>query len=158
VASSRNIPSLDGMRAFSVLLVLVGHETSSVLGRLPIGLFRNGALGVNVFFVISGFLITHLMLGELDATGWLSLKNFYIRRAFRIFPAYYAYLAVVGVLSLAHFYPVDWKSLLGAATYTLDYFPMPLPWILAHSWSLCAEEHFYLLWPACIALVPRRWQ
>nr|MDP9148263.1 acyltransferase [Acidobacteriota bacterium] len=125
------------------------------LERLPIG-FRNGALGVNIFFVISGFLITHLMLCELEKTGRLSLKDFYIRRAFRIFPPYYAYLAVVAVTSAIHLYPVDWRTFLGAATYTVNYFPQPVVWVVAHSWSLCAEEHFYILWPTCIAFLPRQ--
>jgi peptidoglycan/LPS O-acetylase OafA/YrhL len=156
MASSRTIPSLDGLRALSVFLVVIGHESYAPLNRLPSGIFGNGALGVNIFFVISGFLITHLMLSEQDKTGKLDVQKFYVRRAFRIFPAYYAYLAVVAIASVIHLYPVDWKTFLGAATYTLNYFSQPRAWVVAHSWSLCIEEQFYILWPACIALLPRK--
>jgi peptidoglycan/LPS O-acetylase OafA/YrhL len=96
------------------------------------------------------------MLSEQDKTGRLSLKNFYVRRAFRIFPPYYTYLAVVLIAGAVHLYPVHWESLLGAATYTLNYFPKTQEtWLVAHCWSLCIEEQFYLLWPTCLAFLPR---
>ena len=143
------IPSLDGLRAFAVLSVILFHlESLDGIGwLLP---FRNGSLGVTCFFVISGMLITRLLLDELDEGGRIDLKRFYLRRSFRIFPAFYAYLAVVGLLALLHVAPIDRKSFLVSATYLRNYFPHPTAALLEHTWSLSLEEQFYLFWPACL--------
>src|SRR5207244_11910237 len=90
------IPSLDGLRAISIVMVMLGH-TAGTPGS-PAFLFKlehAGNLGVKVFFVISGFLITTLLFKELEATKRISLRNFYLRRVFRIFPAFYTYFAVI---------------------------------------------------------------
>ena len=155
--NSRLIPSLDGLRALSVVAVILGHTESALLDRIPFSAsFRNGGQGVAVFFVISGFLITHLLIKELRREGQISLHRFYLRRTFRIFPPFYFYLLVVAFLSLLQKVPVKATSMLAAATYTWNYVPSAEGWILGHSWSLAIEEQFYLLWPACMAYFSRR--
>ena len=155
---ARNIPGLDGLRAISVLFVLLRHEVYAPIAKLPEDIFRNAALGVTMFFVISGFLITHLMLSEIHSAGRLNLKNFYVRRAFRIFPAFYFYLFVVVVLSqVFHLFSADGSRLIGAATYTLNYMPRTsVGWEVGQAWSLCVEEHFYLLWPLILSRFSKR--
>lgn len=143
------IPSLDGLRAVSILLVLVGHLANGSgwehnIVRTVLG---NAALGVNVFFVISGFLITTLLIREFSATGRIDLKQFYIRRAFRILPAYYFYLAVVALLGVAGFLSLQPQALMSATLFVWDYWPVQGAWYFEHLWSLAVEEQFYLVWP-----------
>lgn len=156
-----DIPSLDGLRALSIALVVLSH-TKSLLPP-PIvnsGLFRyvigGGLHGVQVFFVISGYLITALLLRELDRTGDISLRRFYARRTLRIFPVFYVYLAVVAVLWASGVERQDPSTFLSAATYTIIYHPGPQGWLLQHAWSLSIEEQFYLLWPALLLFLHRR--
>ncbi len=116
-------------------------------------LFMHGELGVDLFFVISGFLITTLLFRERDRTGRVSLKNFYIRRSLRIFPAYYCSLLVVLLLqSLGISYQLRTSDWIGALTYTTNFLWSP-SWELGHTWSLAIEEHFYLVWPLCFVLL-----
>ena len=122
---TRNIPSLDGMRAISILLVIVAHTSQNYARwiKIPVGSYLLFAhTGVSVFFVISGFLITSLLLKELDATGTIAIKRFYLRRAFRIFPPFYFYLAIIFVLALVGLFPTPLRALFFAATYTSDYY------------------------------------
>jgi len=114
------------------------------------------ALEFLFFFVISGFLITSLLLRELGADGQIRLGRFYVRRAFRIFPPLYAYLTVVGILGLARVTAVDWRSFLSAATYTWNYYIHGQGWVFGHLGSLSLEEQFYLLWPHCLVLFNKR--
>lgn len=116
----------------------------------------NAALGVHVFFVISGFLITTLLLREHEATGRISLKGFYIRRAWRILPAYYFYLAVILALAAAGALKLTPAAFASAALFLWDYWPQADAWFLAHLWSLAVEEQFYLLWPAVLLWALRR--
>ena len=149
-------PSLNGLRAFSILLVIIHHLNlkHGLLAPLqgirwlePILFFiQDGDLGVNVFFVISGFLITSLMLNEEAATKTVSLKKFYARRTLRIFPAYYFLLLVYMALQLAHVIHIDRTSWITAITYT-KYFNWYGDWYTSHAWSLSIEEQFYLCWP-----------
>lgn len=154
----RSIPSLDGLRAFAVLAVILGHTESPYLDRIPfIDVFRNGQQGVAFFFVISGFLITHLLLKELGRDGKITLGRFYFRRTMRIFPPFYVYLLAIAVLGVFHLVEVSSHDLISAATYSWNYVPFKGDhWILGHCWSLSLEEQFYLLWPACIAFFSRR--
>jgi peptidoglycan/LPS O-acetylase OafA/YrhL len=149
---TRNIPSLDGMRAISILLVIGAHSapSSSYL------IFAH--TGVSVFFVISGFLITSLLLKELHATGTIKLKRFYVRRAFRIFPAFYVYLGIIFALALFGVFQTPLLAFLFAAIYTSNYYLGPGGGFLGlqHIWSLCVEEQFYLLWPAALLMMGRR--
>lgn len=147
------IPCLDGLRAVSITCVLLGHlvETRNFPSILnPLGHFGN--LGVRCFFIISGFLITTLLLKELDRTHAVSLRAFYIRRALRIFPAGFTF---IGIMYLA--YRLGWiglapGDLLHALTYTMNYHHVR-SWYLNHLWSLSVEEQFYFLWPGVLCLL-----
>lgn len=117
--------------------------------------FRQGSLGVDLFFVISGFLITGLMMREQDTTGKLSLKRFYTHRAFRILPPLYVFLFVVGIRNWLGIDSVDKGSFFAAAFYYWNY-RLGGVQILGHLWSLSLEEQFYLLWPIAVLLLSRK--
>lgn len=143
------IPSLDGLRAFSILAVCVCHFALSP--GFPVQpswwTFIYAHCGVRLFFVISGFLITSLLMQEREKTGAVNLKQFYFRRACRILPATYVYLAVVAVV---YYESLSSTDLILAVTYLSSY-SVHIPWVLGHLWSLSVEEHFYLIWPIAIA-------
>jgi len=162
IAKKEYFPSLNGLRAISILMVLLCHinlqdhifsfvdsdKSNKYYFLKPLlDVFANGALGVNVFFVISGFLITSLLLKEEGKTGTISLKKFYTRRTLRIFPAYYFLLLFyfvmqcVGVIHLSH---ISWIT---AVTYTSCFNVTANEWPTLHVWSLSVEEFFYLCWP-----------
>ena len=155
--NGRSIPSLDGLRALSVLAVVSGHTQSAFLDGLPFkSLFHHEYQGVAMFFVISGFLITHLLLKELRRDGSIDLKRFYLRRTLRIFPPFYAYLAAIAILIFTGRSQINATSMLAAATYTWNYIPQANGWLIGHCWSLTLEEQFYLLWPVCMSFFSRR--
>jgi peptidoglycan/LPS O-acetylase OafA/YrhL len=159
--SSKRIPSLDGLRAIAILLVLVSHLAGSkhFLSMEAVGRIGDlGNLGVRLFFVISGFLITRLLLGEFAKTQQISLRTFYVRRLLRIFPAFYAFIIVATLLSTIGFATIDRRDFISAITYTMNYRPMhPDTYTLRHLWSLAVEEQFYVVWPITLALLlPRR--
>jgi len=139
---SGRIPSLDGLRALAVLFVIVSHVERYFPGAWVLGHF-----GVTAFFVISGFLITLLMIRERRKTGSISVKRFYQRRALRILPAYAVLLVVVGILSAYLHHPIDRRSWIGVLTYTSCFMTLSMAPVLAHTWSLSVEEHFYFVWP-----------
>jgi peptidoglycan/LPS O-acetylase OafA/YrhL len=158
---TRNIPSLDGMRAVSILLVVAGHSASHFARwlKFPTPIYVLFAhTGVSVFFVISGFLITSLLLTELYGTGTIGLNRFYVRRAFRIFPPFYLYLSILLSLTVAGVFTVPLRAFFFAATYTSNYYLGPGGAFigLQHLWSLSVEEQFYLLWPAALLLLGKR--
>lgn len=140
--ATRYFPRLDGLRAISVLMVLAFHTSDGLWEPL------HGYLGVTVFFVISGFLITTLLLREEDRDGKVSIKNFYVRRVFRIFPLYYLALAAYTFLVLGLGLGADPSTYLDRlpllATYNGEFAGSGT---FSHSWSLGIEEKFYLLWP-----------
>jgi peptidoglycan/LPS O-acetylase OafA/YrhL len=111
-----------------------------------------GHLGVRVFFVISGFLITGLLLRELEATSQIALGKFYFRRVLRIFPR--LLLLPAPRFGRAGVW-VGQSDPLSAATYTVNYLPQA-SWYIGHAWSLSVEEQFYLLWPAVLVALGRR--
>jgi peptidoglycan/LPS O-acetylase OafA/YrhL len=160
------IPSLNGFRAVSIVLVFIAHSAGTRNApEFIFQLVQIGNLGVKVFFVISGFLITTLLLREWHKTGGVSLRNFYTRRVLRIFPALYTYLAVIIGLYLLGFVPLPKKDLIHALTFTMNYgdhsftlnFDSRSEWYLNHLWSLSVEEQFYLLWPISFFFAgPRR--
>jgi peptidoglycan/LPS O-acetylase OafA/YrhL len=147
------IPSLDGLRAVSIGMVILAHLSgtrffpSLVTGRRDVG-----NIGVRIFFVISGFLITTLLLQELAEKGRVSLKLFYLRRSLRIFPCAYVYIGVAALLSWTGFMALHSTDLLHAVTYTVNYQQLR-PWHTIHLWSLSVEEQFYLIWPVLLFLL-----
>jgi peptidoglycan/LPS O-acetylase OafA/YrhL len=150
---AHRIPSLDGIRALSIAMVVAWHLSSSGSAPWLAQLWRidSGNLGVRIFFVISGYLITSLLLAEHARTGTVNLRRFYFRRACRIMPAFYFFLAVMAVAGAFGVVSVSRTALLRAATYTSNY--LGTGWTLGHSWSLAVEEQFYLLWPSVIVLL-----
>lgn len=157
--SKRDIPSLDGLRAVSIVLVLASHAGLEPRFRHT-GLFRFflnhldvGTLGVTVFFVISGYLITSLLLREISRTGTIHLGSFYFRRAMRIFPAYYVYLAVALLVSLRLGPYIAPAPFVSAFSYYSNYYPYRLShpelngWRIGQTWSLSLEEQFIAFGP-----------
>lgn len=150
VALSSRLPSLDGWRAFSIMIVLGWHTVHA--SGFPqqqeklFGSLFDGHLGVRFFFVISGFLITWLMLQEEKKTGTVNLRSFYIRRSLRILPVYGAFLVVLAALQ--YFTPFHQNHLawIGNTTFTTNF--LNDGHTTSHLWSLAVEEQFYLLWPA----------
>ncbi|HET6809695.1 MAG TPA: acyltransferase family protein [Acidimicrobiales bacterium] len=162
MSERRHIPGLDGVRALAVAGVLAYHA--------GVGWTGGGLLGVDVFFVLSGFLITTLLLGEHGRTGGVSLRRFWCRRARRLLPA--LFLALAGVAAYGHFltgvdslhqlrgdalatlgYFANWHYVLAGQSYFAHY-GAPSP--LLHTWSLAVEEQFYVLWPVLALLALRR--
>jgi peptidoglycan/LPS O-acetylase OafA/YrhL len=141
----QRIPSLDGLRAVAISLVCLSH-LSYVKNQIALHTSSFGPLGVRIFFVISGMLITKLLVEERQRSGEISLRAFYIRRTVRIFPAMWFYVAVMATLSIAGLITLQRHDILHSLTYTMNYFPVR-SWYLGHLWSLSVEEQFYLLWP-----------
>lgn len=157
-----HLVGLDGLRAVAVIAVILYHAD---VPWLP-----GGFLGVDVFFVISGFLITSLLLVEFDRTGRLDYRGFYVRRARRLLPALLAMLVVSAVLVAtvasdvaagfrhdlpgALLYYSNWLNIVSDTSY-FDFIGRPP--ILKHLWSLALEEQFYLVWPT-VALLAYRWR
>jgi peptidoglycan/LPS O-acetylase OafA/YrhL len=160
----RRLPYLDGIRAFAVTVVVLFHAGVSWVG--------GGLLGVDVFFVLSGFLISALLCTEFAAEATIRLGAFYARRARRLLPA--LFILLLGVAAYAYFFSstVDVASVRGDALSTLFYFSnwhfifsdqgyfvqsaSPSP--LLHTWSLAVEEQYYLIWPPVALFVLRRWR
>lgn len=155
---------LDVLRAAAVLLVIGRHPVlePAEAGRLrPLaGLWnRVGWSGVDLFFVLSGFLIGGLLFAELRAKGRLDVRRFLIRRAFKIWPSYYAFLAVAAVLLKYDLggSPLKYtRSVVAALASNLVHLQNYRGTPLVHTWSLSLEEHFYLLLPAVLLAVPVR--
>lgn len=150
MSNTHRLPGLDGLRAVSVALVVLYHAAPGGNGFIA-AVAARGLFGVTVFFAISGFLITWLLLREEESSGRFSLTAFYFRRFFRIIPPAYVYLAALCLFALpglswsevfasALFY----RNLSGGSDYT------------QHYWSLAIEEQFYICWPLFLAAVPGR--
>ncbi len=153
-------PGLDGLRAVSVIVVLLYHA--------GFGTFRGGFLGVEVFFVVSGFLITSLLLEERESTGRVSLRAFWVRRARRLLPAFVAVVVVTAAwaslfgsdqqqsslrreLPWSLLYANNWGQIVGDTPYFAEGASLT-----RHLWSLSVEEQWYLLWPLVFVLLTRR--
>jgi peptidoglycan/LPS O-acetylase OafA/YrhL len=153
--STSYFPALDGLRAVCIAMVMSYHLHEKVPS------FFYGELGVDVFFVLSGFLITTLLLREKERSGSVSLKGFYVRRAFRILPVYYLVLLLYFPAVWLMHDSARWHELKGALpyllTFTQEFRPVWTGNVYAQTWSLGFEEKFYLLWPLLVlALYPFR--
>lgn len=141
----KRIPSLDGLRAISVSLVLLGHLARA--GRIaPHFLFVYALTGVRMFFVISGYLITTILLNEHRRSSTINLREFYIRRAYRILPAAGVFMFVATVV---FWHELRWLDIAAMFLYLMNY-DAAWPWMVAHLWSLGVEEQFYFLWPSVL--------
>jgi peptidoglycan/LPS O-acetylase OafA/YrhL len=168
-----HVPALDGVRGFAIVMVLLFHITppgpaSTKLGSLTKLLASVSPVGVDLFFVLSGFLITGILLDAKGSRGYF--RTFYIRRALRIFPLYYAVLLVTLVV-LPMFWPLrsdegqrllhdqGWLWLYASnlkAAVAVDW-TFSAGWLqFDHFWSLAVEEQFYLVWPVLVLILPRR--
>jgi peptidoglycan/LPS O-acetylase OafA/YrhL len=158
-STPHRIPSLDGCRAISICLVILSHlcNTPSFQAFNPYArmMYHFGPFGVKVFFVISGFLITSLLLNEERKSGTISIKMFYVRRAFRIWPVAYTFILVVALLAWKNWITLPPHNLLYAATFTMNHV-QDGSWLTGHFWSLAIEEQFYLVWPVVFLLAGRR--
>lgn len=146
--------SLDGLRAICAASVVVFHAAPDVL--------PGGGLGVDVFFVLSGFLITRILLGEQAKSGRIDLGRFYLSRAARLWPALLLFAGVYAVAAVVLETGAERADKLTASVFAVTYV---MNWIrafdlgptaqLGHTWSLAAEQQFYLLWPLALMLMPR---
>lgn len=146
------IRSLDGLRALAVALVMLFHFK----------LVDSGWIGVQIFFVLSGFLITRILLHEKHQSLGFYLKRFYWRRSLRIFPLYFTYLILISIAFLFVQAPEATTSKLPYLfTYTFNFTRLSPEWthspLFTHFWSLSVEEQFYLVWPLMVFLLPDRW-
>jgi peptidoglycan/LPS O-acetylase OafA/YrhL len=170
------LPQLDLLRLLAALMVCVGHIYDASIGwwgypawmcsnndvhqlnpsvRYIDVLFRNLGFGVDIFFIISGFLITYILLKEKEMTGKIDFKRFYIRRTLRIWPLYFLLIALAPMLVswfhekspnyLANIFFVGNFAIIKTKLWEFPF---------AHFWSICVEEHFYLIWPFVVAFVP----
>ena len=156
------VPALDGIRAIAIALVTLYHAEA--------GPFDGGFIGVDVFFVVSGFLITALLIEEFDFSGTISYRQFLYRRARRLLPALLVLLTVVSLWT-SFFAPINLdqlrSDLLPAIGYIsnwwqifvtdIPYFAPDNPPLLRHLWSLAVEEQWYIVWPLCF-LILKRWK
>ncbi len=153
----RRFDDLDGLRAIAVLGVIWHHTAGSAFPNSALS--WAGSQGVTLFFAISGFLITSLLLRERDRHGRIDLPAFYMRRTLRIFPIYYValalYVVLVWVFERDSTYGRDFFGNLGSfATYTSNWFvELRERTIFYFAWSLAAEEQFYLVWPPLLVLL-----
>jgi peptidoglycan/LPS O-acetylase OafA/YrhL len=166
--SGERLAGLDGVRAFAVALV-VWHNFGALpfTGRFgTVGELRAGYIGVTIFFTLSGFLITHLLLSEWMMTGRIKIVAFYVRRLFRLFPALLVALSLLMFTAIARSHP--WDDTARAASTALGYVfnfaaaraPVNAPlggagW--GHLWSLSVEEQFYAFWPIVLVVALPRW-
>jgi peptidoglycan/LPS O-acetylase OafA/YrhL len=156
-----HIRALDGLRGAAVLLVVLSHMAPDVA--------PGGFLGVDLFFVLSGFLITSLLVGEWETTGGIALGRFWVRRARRLVPALLLVLAAVLLVGLltgtdaerhrlgldglsSLFYVANWRFIESGQSYVMQ-FVVAEPSALRHMWSLAIEEQFYLVWPLVVVVV-----
>lgn len=148
----RRIPSLDGLRGISIWAVILAHSADHFLfsrihsHHLRTVLSNSANLGVTIFFVISGFLITSLLLAERTRTSRIDIKRFYKKRVIRIIPAFVLFTGTILLLC-----KVSPQQIVYALTFTTSFFFWQAYQPLQHLWSLSVEEQFYLAWPLIFA-------
>ncbi|MFC5696510.1 acyltransferase family protein [Pseudomonas sp. GCM10022186] len=155
----RKIIGLDGLRGIAVILVIMSHAVMWDLFGVTNTTIRtifSAHAGVSMFFVLSGFLITLLLLNERNSNGQISIRNFIIRRAIRIFPLYYLSIFFLYVMHSIGATEIKDCTFLYALTYTVNLEHRNCSYAsTSHFWSLSVEEHFYLLWPILFFIGPR---
>jgi peptidoglycan/LPS O-acetylase OafA/YrhL len=161
----KRIPSLDGIRAVAIFLVIALHisqhykwpHAGTSMFKLLVG--HDGAMwtgdGVGIFFVLSGFLITTLLVREFAKSGQIAVGPFYVRRAFRILPPLLVYLVFALGFCLYQHIPFIPQNFTAALFFYRDYYFVNDLWLTQHTWSLSVEEQFYLLWPVALLLLLR---
>lgn len=146
-----HFPSLDGWRAVAIILVVVGHSAFTVpktsIYNQFVSTFIYASCGVRIFFVLSGFLITSLLIKEYIKHKKINIKHFFIKRTLRIFPVLYLYLLTLFIIN--YIYDLDLKLdyFLGPLLYVNNFNIFKETWLTGHTWSLAVEEQFYLIWP-----------
>lgn len=154
------IPSLDGLRALSIFLVVSLHSLQRYSENHHVGIgwygLFNGASGVFIFFEISGFLITTLLLQEHQKRGSVSLRGFYLRRAFRILPPLYFYIGFIVLLGVFGRLALNRSDIVSSLFFFHNYATHSTMWSLEHLWSISVEEQFYLVWPFIFVFCLRR--
>jgi peptidoglycan/LPS O-acetylase OafA/YrhL len=157
VAGRTHMKQLDGLRAFAIFFTMVTHfvaVTDSPMGRL----IPRGQLGVRPFFVISGFLITRILLRcRLEEDQWRELRVFYCRRVLRIVPLYYATLAITALVNIRPVRQTLWWHVAYLSNFYQVLQNASLQSVVTPYWSLSVEEQFYLIWPCLILFLPRRY-
>ena len=154
-----NFRGLDVLRCCAALAVVIYHSSSGFnefLPKAPVRFLHNLPVGVDFFFLISGFLITYLLLTEKDRAGTISLRRFYVRRSLRIFPLYYLTLAIAWYLHSEANPDINFSSFLA---FVGNYWMIHHDWTVATLnplWSVCIEEQFYLVIPLLVLLLPTR--
>ncbi|MBN9616438.1 MAG: hypothetical protein BGO25_02110 [Acidobacteriales bacterium 59-55] len=154
------IPSLDGLRALSIFLVMALHtiQRFNMSHHVPLIWYAifDGDTGVFIFFVISGYLITSLLLHEQQKRGSISMSSFYFRRAMRILPPIYFYVAVLLLLGWAGRLAIHKIDIISALFFFRNYATSNSMWSLEHFWTLSVEEQFYFIWPCILYFCLRR--
>jgi len=166
-SSGGHLPALDGLRGLAIIAVIVCHVNWALGGPFTVGrvarpvamVFGWGWIGVDLFFVLSGFLITGILYDAKGCDGFF--RNFYARRALRIMPLYYGFLLFIVVMNRLHWLFTVWlspESLVSLASYTYNFHVALIGHgdNFHHFWSLAVEEHFYLLWPLAVWALGRR--
>ena len=155
---SPRLPGLDGLRAIAVLFVIITHYKSIIFPSNPIAniIFGNaGTLGVDIFFELSGFLITYLILKEEKKAGKFSITNFFVRRFARILPPAYLYIVAIIFAGYIGICPVSLQEILSCMLFVRNYFTGGGSWEMAHFWTLAIEEQFYLIWPIILIFIKK---
>ena len=142
----KRVFELDVLRGIAILLVMGVHVPAYPIWS------TFGVFGVDLFFVLSGFLISNLLFSEYIRTGDIGFRRFFIRRAMKLYPSFYLLLLATAVYCFLRNVPFSARDLFGEATLTQNY--IGSKW--GHTWSLAVEEHFYVLLPLAMAYLLRR--